>query len=557
MARKVLLIGIDGATWDIIDPLLAAGKMPNLARLRAEGASGPLRSTVIPNTPPAWTSFLTGKNPGKTGIYDFVGRQVGSYDMKVCTSRDNEEPTIFRLLSDAGRRICSVNMPMTYPPDPNVNGVMISGIPLPPAADDFCHPEGLLREIEKEVGGYRVDIDYSKYDAGKRDPSGELELYARLLEELYDALELRQKVILSLLERENPDLFAVVYSLVDRVQHYFWKFIDPEHPGYSEEGAKRFGSAIDEANEAIDSMIGELLERAPDYDVVIASDHGFGPYYRDFHLNRWLVERGYLVMKRIPRTAVRMTNVGSILRRLGFGRLERALPRVLGTIPVPRPHRKRTADRSDIVWSKTKAYGNVSGISLNLRGREPEGIVTYGGEYRDLTRRIIEELMELTDERTGEKLVDVADIKENRFHGPRVYQAADIYFMIAGLSYNITTRLDAGRMFDDRRHFGMSGTHRMDGILVVRGGGITPETALEHASIMDVPCTVLYLMEMPVLKNMDGKVLEEMFEESFLRDRPVYYVDQDSIRTKGRDSGYTKEEEEEILDVLKGLGYLS
>lgn len=557
MTRKVLLIGIDGATWRIMDPLIAKGKLPNLARLRAEGASGPLRSTVIPNTPPAWISFLTGKNSGKTGIYDFVGRQVGSYDMKVCTSRDNDEPTIFEILSEAGRRVCSVNMPMTYPPDTTINGVMISGIPLPPAAGDFCHPPELMQEIARETGEYRVDIDYSRYDAGREDTAGELDLYEQLLEDLYDTLATRQRVIQYLLERESPDLFAVVYSLVDRVQHYFWKFTDPEHPGYSEEGEKRFGEVIDRANEIIDSMIGELLEHAPDYDVIVASDHGFGPYYRDFHLNRWLMERGYLVLKRTPRTALRMTTLGNVLRKIGLGRAASVLPGVLEGCPVPRPYRKKVADRSDIIWSKTRAYANVSGISFNLKGREPEGIVTYGDEYRQLAHRIIDDLMELTDDRTGEKLIDVADIKENRFHGPRVYQAADVYFMIAGLSYHITSRLDVDHLFDDRKHFGMSGTHRMEGIIIIRGEGITANTTFEHASIMDVPATVLHLMGLPVLKNMDGNVLEEIFEESFLRNRPVRYIDRDSMRSDGHESGYTKEEEDEIKDILKGLGYLS
>lgn len=557
---KLLLIGIDGATWDRIDPLIEQGKLENLRSLRDGGASGPLESTVIPNTPPAWISFLTGKNPGKTGIYDFIGRKEGTYDLKVCTSLDNEEPTIFSILSKAGRRVYSVNMPMTYPPE-KINGVLISGIPLPPGARDHCHPPEILSELEKEVGPYLVDIDYVKYGAQREGGASELDGYEALLAELYGALELRQKAALHLLNKGQPggppDLFSVVYSIVDRVQHYFWKFIDPDHSGYSEEGAERFGDTIDRAYEAVDRSIGELLAALPDHQVVVMSDHGFGPYYKDFHLNRWLIDKGYLVLKKVPRWDWRQTNAGHMLGRVGMGGLAGSLPKAISECSILRPYRKRTVDREDIVWSKTKAYAGILGICVNLAGREPEGIVKSGIEYDELTSRIMKDLEELRDEKTGRKLIDISDVKENRFHGPKTFMAADVYFIVAGLSYNTTTRLDVDHLFDDRTQFGMSGTHRMDGVFIVRSSGVKPGTRLESASIMDISPTILYIMGHPVLRGMDGKVLEEIFETKVFGERPVRFLDEDLLRTAREESGYTEEEEEEIRDLLKGLGYLS
>ena len=552
---RFLLIGIDGATWRVIDPLIEKGKLPNLARLMREGASGPLESTVIPNTPPAWISFMTGKNPGKTGIYDFLSRQLGTYEMKVCTSLDNQEPTIFEILSASGRRVCSVNMPMTYPPQ-GVNGAMISGIPLPPHAKNFCYPEGLLEEIERNAGTYIVDIDYSKFDARRQSSAQDLDMYEELLSELLLALEQRQKAILYLLEKERFDLFSLVYNITDRVQHYFWKFTDPSHPGYTEAGARRFGGTIARAYEAVDGMIGELLEAAPQYDTIVMSDHGFGPYYRDFHLNRWLSEKGYLALKKVPRWTFRRTNLGSLLRKSGMGRLSRFLPRVLRDYPLPRLMRKSVSDTSDIIWSRTKAYSNLMGISVNLKGREPEGIVTYGDDYERLTTKIMEELADLRDEKDGRKLIDLVDVKENLFFGSKVYLAADIYFMIAGLAYHVTTRLDVNHMFDDKTAFGMSGTHRMDGIAIIRANGVAAGRHFENASILDIPSTLLYLMGHPILKGMDGRVLDSIFEDGFRSRRPVEYMDDALLRAPRVETGYTPEEKEEILNLLKGLGYL-
>lgn len=552
---QLFLIGIDGATWKVIDPLIEKGRLPNLARLVREGAAGSLESTVIPNTPPAWISFMTGKNPGKTGIYDFLRRQLGTYDMKVCSSLDNEEPTVFEILSRSGRRVCSINMPMTYPPQ-EVNGIMVSGIPLPPHARNFCYPETLLPELEREIGGYVVDIDYAKFDAGRKGDPQDLDMYEELLWELFRALELRQKAILYLLEKERFDLFALVYSITDRVQHYFWKFTDPSHPGYTQEGARRFGEAIAKTYEEVDRRIGELLEAAPGYDVVVMSDHGFGPYYRDFHLNRWLLEKGFLVLKKVPRWTFRRTHAGSILRKAGLGRLARFLPRLLREYPIPRLTRKRIPDTSDIIWSKTRAYANLMGISINLKGREPEGTVTYGDEYETLTARIIKELADLRNDKDGRTLIDIADVKENLFFGPKVYLAADVYFMIAGLAYHITSRLDVDHMFDDRTTFGMSGTHRLDGIVIIRANGVTSGRRIERASIVDIPATLLCLMGHPVLKGMDGRVLEGIFEESFRTTHPIEYVDDEALRAPHPKSEYTPQEKEEILKVLKGLGYL-
>lgn len=553
---KLLIIGIDGATWDIIDPLIERGKMKNLGKLITEGAAGPLESTVIPNTPPAWTAFLTGKNPGKTGIYDFFRRQTGEYNMKVCTSLDNKEPTIFGILSRAGYKICSVNIPMTYPPE-RINGTMISGIPLPPEVRDYCFPLDRLHEIEREVGEYIVDIDYTRFNAHGGKGKNEFESYQELLDELLIALRKRQRTILYLLETEQADLFTVVYSIVDRVQHYFWRFIDPSHSGYSEEGARRFGHVIENIYEQVDLMIGELLGAAPDHNVMVMSDHGFGPYYRDFHLNRWLIEKGYLVLKKIPRWTLRRTSLGNMLRNIGLCSLSDILPGFIRDYPIPRPSRKSIADYDDIIWPETRAYSNLMGISLNLKGREPGGIVTNGAEYDELTSQIMNELKELRDDKTGEKIIDAVDVKENMFLGPRVYQAADVYFMIAGLSYNITKRLAVDHMFEDRTQFGMSGTHRMDGIVIIRSDGVKAGTRLEKTSILDIPSTVLYLMHHPILKGMDGRVLTEIFEENYCEKYPVEFIEEELIKKAQDEVIYTQEEENEIRDLLKGLGYLS
>ena len=154
----IAIIGLDGATWDLAGPFLEAGDMPVLAALRRSGAHGVLRSTMPPVTFPAWSSFMTGTNPGKHGIFDFTRRVAGTYEVAFVGSRDRRVPTVWKLLSDAGRRVAVIGVPTTYPPEP-VNGIMVGGFDSPVATGidgSFVHPRDFYAEMTAAVGPYAI-----------------------------------------------------------------------------------------------------------------------------------------------------------------------------------------------------------------------------------------------------------------------------------------------------------------------------------------------------------------------------------------------------------------
>ena len=150
--RRVVFAGIDGATWDIMDPMIAAGELPNLAATVENGVHGPLTSTVPPNSSLAWTSFQTGVHPGKHGIFFFREQRPGSYLRPVVSWDSVMAPSIWRLASEHGKKVCVITMPLTFPVEP-VNGCMISGWMTPHGVTDHIHPKSLAKELDEAVGG--------------------------------------------------------------------------------------------------------------------------------------------------------------------------------------------------------------------------------------------------------------------------------------------------------------------------------------------------------------------------------------------------------------------
>src|SRR5687768_1738033 len=209
--------------------------MPNLARVMG-GVWGSLESTIPPVTPPAWTSFMTGKNPGGHGLYHFVEPEPGGYGMRYTNARSRKATTIWRLLSDAGCRSGVVNVPMTFPPEP-IDGFMISGMDTPDEQSDFVYPRALLPGLRDTVGAPRLEARYLGFmhDDVRRQ---------HVLRELAEIDEQRLRTILYLLDREPVDAFMVVYGSPDTVQHYFWHYADTSHYRHDPDGAAVFGTAI-------------------------------------------------------------------------------------------------------------------------------------------------------------------------------------------------------------------------------------------------------------------------------------------------------------------------
>ncbi len=218
---KIIVVGLDGATFDLIRPWAAEGYLPVLNKIMQEGAHGELGSTLPPMTSPAWTTFATGVNPGKHRLYDWIAREPDSYRFTPVTALDGKAPTLYSLLSGYGRKVVSLNVPMTYPPTP-VNGVMVSGMPAPSTDVRFTYPETLYQEILDAVG------DYVLYpDPGEAYSDSGIDAF---LERLYRSADLRVQTFAYLRQRESPDFAMIVFNGTDTVSHAMWKFMDPSAP---------------------------------------------------------------------------------------------------------------------------------------------------------------------------------------------------------------------------------------------------------------------------------------------------------------------------------------
>ena len=289
-AKKIIIIGLDGATFDIINPLIKRGELSNLARLIKDGVSGELISTIHPTTPQAWTTFMTGKGAGSHGIYDFIERVNDKYEIRFVNGSFKKVKTLWTILSNMGKRVGIMNVPFTYPPE-NVNGFMISGFDTPSIDSNFTYPAELYNEIVREVGRYDLR---GTFPIGKRKDEYRIEDIDRVIKNRVD-------VSRYLLKSRDLDLFMVVFGSTDHVQHLFWRHMEEMENGIKNEEVGRYGHIIHHTYKKIDEAVGELIEQAgKDTTVIIMSDHGGGRIKKNINLNNWLAENGFLKYKRRP-----------------------------------------------------------------------------------------------------------------------------------------------------------------------------------------------------------------------------------------------------------------
>ncbi|MEE8401454.1 MAG: alkaline phosphatase family protein [Candidatus Hydrothermarchaeaceae archaeon] len=535
---KVFVVGLDGATLDLIMPWVMQGKLPTLKRLMDAGASGELTSTILPISAPAWVSFVTGKNPGKHNVFDFMERGEGSYDQVPVNSRSRDGKAVWNLLNDAGKKVGLINIPVTYPSE-NVDAFMITGFPTPDTKGGFVHPRTLLLELEERFGNFKLHPD-EIYTPGKEDV---------FIESVYEVTEKTMGATLYLMEKYEWDFFMTVFGGTDILSHWFWKYMDPDHPEYDAKEAEKYGNVIEGIYQKIDENIGEILERLDeDTTVIIMSDHGFGPVHKSLYLNNWLKDIGLLKLKKNRSTRIKywlfrhglvLNNIFKLSALVGFAKHgKKSVATSQRSVDMLK---KLFISFLDIDWSLTKAYstGNFGQIFINVKGREPRGIVEPGREYGELREFIIGELYKLKDPESGEKIIDRVYKREEIYSGGYLEQAPDLLLLSRDMKY-ITTRYFefASNMLVAPPTRMTSGNHKMNGTLIMKGRNIKKGAEIQGANIIDIVPTILGIMGVPVPADMDGEVLTEIFEESFLAKTPIRYRGKDEkgrIRNEIRD----------------------
>lgn len=556
--NRVLVIGLDGATLDLVEPWARQGKLPVLAKLMKQGSYSSLSSVMPVLSSAAWASFMTGMNPGKHGFYDFVRREQESYRLRPLHRGQMQGMTLWKLLSKHGRRVGVFNVPMTYPPE-SVNGFLVSGLGTPDYRQ-FSYPEELSQELLES--GYRVNKQ-THFHPGAEDD---------FLQEINKMTDAVTNQSIKLMNKYPWDFFMIVYRDTDEIAHFFWRHMDSAHPAHNPETDHPYANAILRYYQKVDASIGEFVKKAgEDTTIIIMSDHGTGPLYRDVLLNEWLRENGYLFVKNdqagqrnyrhlLANLGLTRENVSYTLRRAGFGRVERWLKDLLGDRIEMLPRTPRAEFPHAIDWTKTRAYsyGYHGQIFINLQGREPEGIVEPGAEYEQLCAEISAKLGDLKDSIDNLPVVDKVVRREDVFHGKAVEYAPDMMIIMRNLSYITRQGFEfgeqSGQIFTDP-HAHQSGSHRMDGLLIMAGDDIvTAETKRETVHLIDLAPTILHLLECPVPESMDGHVLNKWLSN----DREIKY-EEEFPSTPAREfyeDTLNATEEQEIVERLKKLGYL-
>jgi len=455
---RVAIIGLDCATPALLFEK-HAGVMPNVRSLLEGSLHGELGSITPPITVPAWACAMTGKTPGQLGIYGFRNRTDTSYEgLSIATSLAVKEPAVWDLLGEAGKRSLLIGVPPAYPVRP-VEGWRVSCFLTPPSADRYTWPEELKAEVEEEVGEYIFDIPNFRRQGAEF-----------VLQQCHAMTERRFRLARRLARNKPWDLFMMVEMGLDRLHHVFWHYCDPAHPKY--EPGNRFESAFEDYYRMLDREIGELLEALPDDAVtILMSDHGARAMTGGVCFNDWLIREGYLTLAQ----------------------------RVEARTPI---------DRAPVDWSRTVAWGDggyYGRLFLNVRGREPEGVVEPS-RYEE-TRDELARKLEAMDGPDGTHL------------STRVIKPQDVYPDVRGVAPDLivyfgdlewrsvgAVNMQGGEVFTTENDTGPDGAnHDVTGVFVMRGLPEQPTGEAKGLNLIDVGPTLMKLYGLPEPEGVQGR----------------------------------------------------
>jgi len=526
-----------------------SGDLPTLARLREGGTFGPLRSVPNLMSAAAWTTIATGVNPGKHGIFYFLDRVPGTYRFRQPNSTHRGAAPFWQLTSQANLRTCVLNMPMSYPAD-RVNGIHVAGWLTPSArSEGFTQPPELASELADRFGEYPLHSDIQRLIARGK--------FGQARNRILGNLRKKGEIAEELLTRERWEVMSVTFVETDPAEHYFWHLTDPSHPDHDEALVHRIGDVVLAAYREFDRILGQLLDRLEDVThVLVVSDHGAGPNCRGplylpglFDQLGWQ-KRGRSPMRRAARRLLASAQ-SRVPARLKHRIAARLSPSAMGRIS--------DVMLGDIVWEETRAYTFVNGGMaepwINVRGREPEGLVEPGAEYEALCEELRQALLTVTDPETGQGVIADVLRREDVYDGPYLDRAPDMLIRWSE-DCRVLRGLQCGeaRSMRPAAEYYQTGAHRPEGVLLAYGEGIRAGT-ISSAQAQDVAPTLLHLCGLPVPGYGDGRVLTEVFEEEESMRRPVQ-VDEDARLGGGEGKDLADADQETVAEHLRGLGYL-
>ena len=462
---KVAVIGLDSVPPSLLfDRLL--DRLPNFRRLYQEGLHGKLRTCDPPITVPAWMVMMTGKNPGKLGIYGFRHRKPGAYsDGYIVNSTHVKAEAVWDVLARKGLKSIVLGVPPGYPPKPLEGGSVVSCFLTPSKERPFAYPEALKQEVLDVTGGkYEFDVTFRTED---RDG---------IKEQLFEMTESRFKVAEHLAEHKPWDFFIMHEIGFDRLHHAFWKYFDPAHPKYAK--GNKYERIAEEYYEMFDQHLGQLLALFPDDTVTfVLSDHGSKGMEGGFCINQWLEQEGYLKFRN-------------------------------------RPSAVTDIDKADVDWPKTKAWGwggYYARIFFNVRGREPDGVVSPK-DLESEKRKLTEKLMGIRDP-TGRAMSNRV-FEPDRLYGAAIGDKPDLMVYFDDLDWRSAGTVGHDSLYLSENDTGPDDSvHSMDGVFTMGvPGRDLGGRELEGLRIEDIGPTILKLYGLGYGASVDGRVIQEVVE---------------------------------------------
>lgn len=545
MLRPALVLGLDGATFAVLRPLAETGRLPNLARLMAEGASAPLASTVPAMTFPAWSSFWTGLTPGRHGLFDFTQKQPGTYALRFANAADRDGASLAQRVCDAGGSALVLGLPATYPPEP-VRGLLVAGwdAPVSTGSDAARATDpALYRAIEERVGPWMTpDLDEGAHGDAWHETA---------IDALLARIERKTRFALEALARlrargDAPDLMVVVYSESDTVCHHYWRDHDAQSPRHDPAASAKRRGAVASVYEKLDAACGELRRAFGESAACfVLSDHGAGGAAREVvHLGRRLAECGLLVRKR----GGALDGAARVARDLAVRALPpRAREAVFRRMRGAAARVESAARFAGYDFAKSAAFtedvNTQPGVWINLAGREAEGSVS-ASDYERVRDEVITALLDWKLPDSSAPVVARAARREEFYQGPHVDRAPDVVLELAqqagyGLSLVPTpwgqgagpsVRRLAAHELGGGKGRGMNGVHTAHGVWI-QAGVDEARGALGPASIVDTAPTILRAMGLG-FSELDGSALG------------------------GAKHAYSAAEEALVAEQLRRLGYL-
>jgi len=511
MISKVLIIGLDGATFDLIKPWIEQGELPTFKNLMKEGVHGDLNSTIPPLTPPAWTSLITGKNPGKHNIFDFFKLNKNNYDRAIITSLDKKSESLWNILNKHNMKTGILNLPFTYPPE-NINGFIVCGSESISVKSDFTYPKNLKKELLENIKGYRQGLNWSYINKEDHDS---------FIKDLNFVTEKLEETSVYLIKKYKPEFFMVVFDDLDRLQHFFWRHMDKKHPMYDKEKSEKYKDAILNYYKKLDLVINNLIKFADKNTfIMILSDHGFGPIYKEVYINHYLRSLNLLKLKKekelqksiLKKLGITKENLIYLSNSYKLNKIIKKIPYKLKVFLNSNINSTKLGD-SSIDWFNTKAYffsHSGRGIMINLKNRQINGIVSEGKEYDSIRDLIISKLKRIKDDSTGKRLIKNIFKREEIYKGSYIKNSPDL---IVEMEEGYIAQEGLGKepiMLSKQGSAYKSADHKANGIFIAKGPNIIKNKKIKNANILDITPTLLYLLNIPISKDIDGKILKEI-----------------------------------------------